>query len=139
MANITVYIVIYIIVYIKAKDRLLISTGLMIALPNQTYGRIAARSGLCIRSHNDIGGNKIHVFNLIKTFIFKGGAIDEDYRGIIKVIMINNGIKDFTIEKGMKIAQLIIEKIVYPECIVVNTLNETSRGKKGFGPVIINK
>jgi dUTP pyrophosphatase len=47
--------------------------------------------------------------------------------------MINNGIKDFTVERGMKIAQLIIEKIVYPECVEVDKLDETSRGTKGFG------
>jgi len=60
-------------------------------------------------------------------------VVDEDYRGIINVILINNGLKKFTVEKGMKIAQLIIEKIVYADCELVVSLEDTERGSKGFG------
>ncbi len=72
-------------------------------MPCQTYGRFAAICGLSIKNQIDIGISKIQSFLilkiLIKTLNLKGGVIDDDYRGIIKFMIINKRIKDFTIEK----------------------------------------
>ncbi len=89
-------------------------------MPSQTYGRFAAICGLSIKNQIDISSSKTQSFFilkiLIKTLNHKGGVIDDDYRGIIKIMMINKRIKNFTIEKRMKIVQLITVKLVYPEC-----------------------
>ena len=103
---------------IPSKNKGLISTDLMIQLPKNTYGRIAPRSGLAWSKFIDIGG----------------GVIDEDYTGIIKIIIYNHGDKEFKGCKGDRIAQLIVEKIQHPilqECFV--KFEETERGEKGFG------
>ncbi len=64
---------------------------------------------------------------------YLAGVIDEDYRGIIYVLMVNNGKEIFKINYGMKIAQLIVEKIIYVNPIVVEEIDQTSRGSQGFG------
>ncbi len=69
----------------------------------------------------------------IYIYIIIGGVVDRDYRGIVKIIMINNGQKAFNVKKKMKIAQLIIEKKVFSDSEVVKSLEDTERGTKGFG------
>jgi dUTPase len=61
-------------------------------------------------------------------------VVDEDYRGIINVILINNGSKIFTVKKEWKFAQLKIEKIVYADCELAASLEDTKRGSKCLGP-----
>ena len=95
----------------------IIPTGISITLPEGTYGRIAPRSSLAARNGIDVGA----------------GVIDQDYRGEIKVILFNHSNKDFEINEGDRIAQLIITPIVTPEIIQVDELNETERGDGGFG------
>ena len=104
-------------VKIKYHSRELISTGISIALPPNTYGRVAPRSGLSLKCSIDIGA----------------GVIDEDYRGIIGVVFINNSDRDYNIKIGDAIAQLIIEVIQHPEVINVETLSSTKRGSGGYG------
>ena len=102
---------------IKARTKGIVEIGISLAIPKNHYGRISSRSSLAVNYDIDVGA----------------GVIDEDYRGPIKVILFNHGYKDFIINKGDRIAQLIIEKISYPEIIEVNELDQTLRGDKGFG------
>ena len=102
---------------IQPNCRLCIPTDIAVGIPRGCYGRIAPRSGLSARNGIDIGA----------------GVIDSDYRGNVFILAINNGDKEFCVKKGMRIAQLIIEK--HQICIikVMNTLPPTSRGAEGFG------
>ena len=102
---------------IPPLERKSIKLGIAIALPANTYGRIAPRSGLA----KNFG---IDVF---------AGVIDESYRSELEVILFNSSKNSFDIKKGDKIAQLIIEKIYYSEVKIVEKLSETERGEKGFG------
>ena len=100
-------------------DRALIPTGLQIALPPGFEAQVRPRSGLAIK----------HGVTVLNT----PGTIDADYRGEIKVILINHGKEPFTIERGMRIAQMVIEKHEHIEWKVVESLDETERGEGGFG------
>jgi dUTP pyrophosphatase len=106
---------------ISAGKRKLISTGISVSwsgLDEENYYlRVAPRSGLSVKNNIDIGA----------------GVIDYDYRGIIYVCMINNGTNDFEVVKGMKIAQLILEKCNRPIIKEVSDLDNTERGNNGFG------
>ena len=106
---------------ISAGQRKLISTGISVSwsgLDEENYYlRVAPRSGLAVKNNIDIGA----------------GVIDYDYRGIIYVCMINNGTNDFEVVKGMKIAQLILEKCNRPIIREVSDLDNTERGNNGFG------
>lgn len=104
-------------VMVKSKDRALVSTGIAISVPSGTYGRIAPRSGLAVKHGIDVGA----------------GVIDEDFRSDIKVLLMNHGDANYTINAGDRIAQLIIENISSPEVKEVNELDNTARGKGGFG------
>ena len=100
-------------------DRALIPTGLSIALPAGYEAQIRPRSGLAVK-------NRITVLN-------SPGTIDADYRGEIKVILINHGQEPFTIERGMRIAQMVVERYEKVGWEVVESLEESDRGEGGFG------
>ena len=102
---------------IPPMDRALVRTGLKIQVPVGCYGRLAPRSGLAWK-HG---------------IFINAGVIDSDFRGEIKVIMVNVSNTTFQIKKGMKICQLICEKIVYPQVKEVLCLSETKRSGNGFG------
>lgn len=102
---------------IASWGRSIVGTGISVAIPNGCYGRIAPRSGLSCNENIDVGA----------------GVIDRGYRGEIKVCLINSCGETFHVKKGMKIAQLICEKVAYPKIVCVDNLDETSRGEKGFG------
>jgi len=104
------------------QTRVLIPIGIALALPYGTYGRIAPRSSLAAKSNIDISA----------------GVIDPDYRGEIKVLLINNGATSFSIAKGNRVAQLILECADTPDIIQVEDLDDTSRGMGGFGSTGIN-
>lgn len=106
-------------IIIKPMERKLIKTGISIALPESFEAQVRPRSGLALK-------NGITVLN-------SPGTIDADYRGEIGVILINLGSEDFTIERGMRIAQMVISPIVQADLIEVEELDETKRGKGGFG------
>ena len=100
-------------------DRVIIKTGLFIALPGGYEAQVRPRSGLAAKKG-------ITVLNA-------PGTIDADYRGEIGVILVNLSKEDFTIENGDRIAQLIIAKYERVEWNNVKELSETSRGSGGFG------
>jgi len=97
----------------------LISTGIKIMIPKGYEGQIRPRSGLALK----------HGITVLNT----PGTIDSDYRGIVKVILINLGEEDFNIQRGDRIAQLVIQKIFSPNFKIVKTLDKTKRGEGGFG------
>lgn len=104
---------------VPARGNALIYTDLQIQVPDGTYGRIAPRSGLAVRSHIDVGA----------------GVIDEDYRGNVGVVLFNHSDVDFHVERGHRIAQLICERIFYPCLQRVERMTDTvtGRGARGFG------
>ena len=104
---------------IKPMQRALVPTGLFMEIPVGYEGQVRPRSGLAIKSG-------ITVLN-------SPGTIDADYRGEVKVILINLSDADFVIKSGDRIAQLVIAKHEQPEVIEVETLSETVRGTGGFG------
>jgi dUTP pyrophosphatase len=106
-------------VLLKSLERALIPTGLFIELPEGYEAQIRPRSGLAIR----------HGISLVNT----PGTIDADYRGEIKIIMINLSNEAFTINDGERIAQMVIASHERAEWIEVDKLNETERGEGGFG------
>ena len=97
----------------------IIPTGLALSIPKGFEVQIRPRSGLAAKQ-------KISVLNT-------PGTIDADYRGEIKVILINLGQDSFKIEKGLRIAQMVVCPIVQAQLKEVDDLSETDRGKGGFG------
>jgi dUTP pyrophosphatase len=97
----------------------IIPTGLALSIPKNYEIQIRPRSGLAAK-------NQISVLNT-------PGTIDEDYRGEIKVILINLGEKKFVIEKGLRIAQMVLCPVIKAELEEVDELDETKRGSGGFG------
>lgn len=100
-------------------QRALVPTGIAIALPPGYEAQIRPRSGLAAK-------NGVTVLNT-------PGTIDADYRGEIKVILVNLGQETFTIERGMRIAQMIVARHERATWDVVDFLDETKRGSGGFG------
>jgi dUTP pyrophosphatase len=106
-------------VVLKPYERTLIPTGIAIALPKGFEAQIRPRSGLALK-------NGITVLNT-------PGTIDADYRGEIKVIIINHGQENFVITRGMKIAQMVIHAYETIQWNLVESLDDTTRGAGGFG------
>lgn len=104
---------------IKPYERALIPTGISIAVPRGYEAQIRPRSGLAYK----------HGVTLLNT----PGTIDSDYRGEIKVILINLGDTDFIVKRGDRIAQMVFSKCENPSIERVNQLDETDRGEGGFG------
>lgn len=100
-------------------ERAMIPTGLAMALPHRHEAQVRPRSGLAAK-------NGVTVLNT-------PGTIDADYRGEVKVILVNLSNEPFTIERGMRIAQMIIAPVTQGEWSVVTELGETERGAGGFG------
>lgn len=110
---------------LKPGERALVATGLAIALPEGYEAQIRPRSGLAVK-------NGVTVLN-------SPGTIDADYRGEIKVILANLGAESFTVERGMRIAQMIVASHSRVNWNAVDTLDETERGSGGFGSTGIKK
>ena len=104
---------------IKSLERTMIPTGLFIELPIGYEAQVRPRSGLAAK-------NGITCLN-------SPGTVDADYRGEIKVILVNLSHDDFTINNGDRIAQMVIAKHERAEFIEVEELSETARGQGGFG------
>lgn len=104
---------------LEPGQRALIPTGFCMALPAGYEAQIRPRSGLAFK----------HGITCLNT----PGTIDADYRGEVKVLLINHGADAFTINHGERIAQMVIAPIVQPEFKVVSELSETARGAGGFG------
>jgi dUTP pyrophosphatase len=106
-------------VTLEPGQRFLVPTGLRLQLPKGYEGQIRPRSGLAV--------------NHGVTCLNSPGTIDSDYRGEVKVLLINLGPKTFDIKNGERIAQLVIAPVVIAEFIPEVKLSETIRGDAGFG------
>ncbi len=106
-------------VVIKPNSSELIPTGLQVAIPEELEIQIRPRSGLAAKE-------SIGVLN-------SPGTIDSDYRGELKIILFNHGNKDFIINNGDRIAQMVLVPILKMEFEEVDSLPETIRGQGGFG------
>lgn len=106
-------------IVLKPLERALIPTGIAIELPSDFEAQIRPRSGLAVK----------HGVTVLNT----PGTIDADYRGEIGVILINLGQEDFVIERGMRIAQMVIAPVCKAVFIEKAKLSETFRGSGGFG------
>jgi len=106
-------------VTLGALERAMIPTGLAMALPHRHEAQVRPRSGLAAK-------NGVTVLN-------SPGTIDADYRGEVKVILVNLSNESFTVERGMRIAQMVIAPVTQGEWTEVETLDETERGAGGFG------
>ena len=106
-------------IIVKPQTSILIPTGLSVAFSKNYEIQIRPRSGLAAK-------NNISVLNT-------PGTIDSDYRGEIKVIIYNHGNKDFLVNNGDRIAQMILTPVVKMELEEANDLPETLRGEGGFG------
>ncbi|MBS7345342.1 MAG: dUTP diphosphatase [Caryophanon sp.] len=104
---------------IPAKAWRLVKTGLQIELPAGTEGQVRPRSGLALK-------HGITVLN-------SPGTIDEGYRGEVGVVLINHSDVDFTVEKHMRIAQLVVQLVPQVTLVEVSDVTETERGAQGFG------
>ncbi|CAI5644946.1 unnamed protein product [Oreochromis niloticus] len=102
---------------IPSMDKAIVKTDIQIAVPHGCYGRVAPRSGLAAKHFIDVGA----------------GVVDEDYRGNVGVVLFNFGKETFEVKKGDRVAQLVCEKICYPDLVEQETLDETDRGAGGFG------
>jgi dUTP pyrophosphatase len=104
---------------LKPGERKLIPTGLSIELPQGYEAQIRPRSGLAFK----------HGISIVNS----PGTIDSDYRGEIKVLLINLGQEDFTIKNGERIAQMVIAKHEIVRWVNSSNLSDTQRGKGGYG------
>lgn len=104
---------------LKPREILLVPTGIKISLPKGYEGQIRPRSGLSLK----YGVTQLN----------SPGTIDSDYRGEIKVILINCGKNDYVIKRGERIAQLVISKVEIVSFIEKEISEDTERGVEGFG------
>ena len=107
-------------VTIGPGERALVPTGLTVEIPEDHAGIVAPRSGLALR----------HGISIVNT----PGVIDAGYRGEVRVILLNTDRSEaFTVEPGMRIAQLLVMPVTPVEVVEVTSLSETARGEDGFG------
>ena len=104
---------------IAPSERSLIPTGLSIAIPDGYEGQVRPRSGLALRYG--------------VTVLNSPGTIDSDYRGEVQVLLINLGNKPFIVSKGDRIAQLVIVSVAHAAFVLVSALDDTLRGRGGYG------
>jgi dUTP pyrophosphatase len=106
-------------VVISAGERAAVATGLVLEIPSGFEGQVRPRSGLAIR----------HGLTVVNA----PGTIDADYRGEVKVLLVNLGESDVTVRRGDRIAQLVIAPVTRVGFTEVEELVETDRGAGGFG------
>lgn len=106
-------------IVLKPLKRIMVPTGLFIELPEGYEAQIRPRSGLAAK----------HGIGIVNS----PGTIDADYRGEIKIILVNLSDEEFTLNPGERIAQMIIAKYERVELVETNSLSETERGEGGFG------
>jgi len=104
---------------ISPGERVLVPTGLVMEIPSGHEGQIRPRSGLAYK-------NGVTCLNT-------PGTIDADYRGEVMVLLINHGSETFTIERGMRIAQMVVAPVMQVKIVEADLANETERGSGGFG------
>ncbi len=111
-------------IIIEPSERKLVPTGIMLELPVDMEGQVRPRSGLAVKDG--------------VTCLNSPGTIDSDYRGEIKVLLINFGKEPFTINNNDRIAQLVISKVEKIEFEEISELKETLRNEGGFGHTGMN-
>jgi dUTP pyrophosphatase len=111
-------------IVIKPFERFLVPTGIFIGIPEGYEAEVRPRSGIAIK----------HGVTVLNT----PGTIDADYRGEVKVILINLGAEPFTINNGDRIAQMVFKSVAHVDWKIVESLSETARGEGGFGSTGIN-
>ena len=104
---------------LKPSETLLIPCGFSLELPKSFEAQVRPRSGIALK-------NQVTVLN-------SPGTIDSDYRGEVGVILINHGKTNFHVERGMRIAQIVFQKLPEIQIIESETLSKTDRDKGGFG------
>ena len=104
---------------LRPGERKLVPTGLVMEIPKGYEGQVRPRSGLAYK----------HGITCLNT----PGTIDADYRGEVMVLLINHGQNPFTIERGMRIAQMVVAPVKQMEIVEISLANETGRGSGGFG------
>jgi dUTP pyrophosphatase len=104
---------------LRPGDRILVPTALVVEIPRGYEGQVRPRSGLALK----------HGISMVNT----PGTVDSDYRGELKVIMINHGQDDFVINHGERIAQLVISPVVQATIVEADEVSESGRGAGGFG------
>jgi len=106
-------------VALQKGERALIPTGISVAVPKGYEVQVRPRSGLAAK----------HGISIVNA----PGTIDSDYRGEVKVILMNLGDEEFVVERGMRIAQLVVQPVFRAEIEEVEELGDTARGEGGFG------
>jgi dUTP pyrophosphatase len=106
-------------IVLQPGARALVPTGIAIALPSGFEAQVRPRSGLALR----------HGLTLLNS----PGTIDEDYRGEIRVIVVNLGSEPVRLQRGDRIAQLVVQRVAWAEMCEVDELPESERGSGGFG------
>lgn len=106
-------------VVLQPGERKIVSSGLKMAVPAGFEAQVRPRSGLAAK----------HGISVVNT----PGTVDSGYRGLVGVILINHGNEAFEIEKGMRIAQMVINKVELVDIQDVQELDDTARGEGGFG------
>ncbi len=104
---------------VERSEIILIPTGIFIALPHGYEAQVRPRSGLALK----------HGITIVNS----PGTVDSDYRGEIGIILCNQGKDKFVIERGMRIAQLVVQPVIHAELEEVKELEDTHRGDGGFG------
>jgi len=104
---------------LQPGERAIVSAGFKMALPEGYEAQVRPKSGLAAK----------HGISVVNT----PGTVDAGYRGVVGVILINHGQESFEVEKDMKIAQMVINKVEYADVEEVPELDETARGEGGFG------
>ena len=105
--------------FLKPGERIIVPTGLKMAIPEGYEGQVRPKSGLAIK----------HGITVLNT----PGTVDAPYRGEVGVIIINHSKEEYPIKKGEKIAQMVFAKVEYATFKVVDFLDQTSRSDGGFG------
>jgi dUTP pyrophosphatase len=106
-------------VVLRPLERFAVPTGLRVAIPDGFEGQVRPRSGLALRVGLGVPNAP--------------GTIDSDYRGELKVLVVNLSDRPLTIERGMRIAQLVVAPVVRVALELVEALDDTARGAGGFG------
>lgn len=109
---------------IEPGETILVETGLKLELPENTEAQVRPKSGIALN-------NSVTVLN-------SPGTIDESFKGHLCVILINHGKNPYKVEKGKKIAQLVIQPVIRVEIEEIEELSESSRGEGGFGSTGLN-
>ena len=104
---------------IKPTERAIIPTGIFLEIPENFEIQVRPRSGLALQ----------HGITLLNT----PGTIDSDYRGELKLILINHGNENFIVTNGMRLAQIIMAPVIQAQFMLSNKLNSTERNEGGFG------